>query len=476
MTLGELMIAASVLLVCLTALATLLGGSITSSRMARVRDEATNLANERIEIARSLAYDRVGLHYANGAWGSPAGDILTPEQVGSFVVTTECTWVRTALGRAAYKKLVVRVAWQQPIPGQIEVTTMLYGKSELVTSGDLVVKLRYRENGEPVQNATVQCVSSDNAGRSVLSDAAGESFFGQIALGAATLAITPPAGHVVDTSTMSAVSISADSVTTIIVYVQEPSYATVRVTETSGNAVTAAAVNVRRADGTVYPTVLTDTGGDARVPDLVYGDYTATVSKAGYPPATARIVVSAHEPEPIVEVTLSPIIYVGITVQVLDANQTPLPGATATLRREGDSNPLQTGVAGTNGAVSFTGLEIGTYQVTVEKQGWVSQTRSTYLQGGDQDTVTFHLSPTASQGNMRIVTRDKFGNLASLRVIVSGPNGYYRTNLYSGADGLLELTDLMPGSYQVRCYTRPASTATVLVNAGQIADVQISQR
>jgi type II secretory pathway pseudopilin PulG len=74
MTLPEVMIAASVMLVCLVSLAGLLGGSITSSASAHMRDEAANIANDRLETARSLNYDRVGLHYTNGLYGDPAYD------------------------------------------------------------------------------------------------------------------------------------------------------------------------------------------------------------------------------------------------------------------------------------------------------------------------------------------------------------------------------------------------------------------
>jgi type II secretory pathway pseudopilin PulG len=374
MTLGELMIASSVLLVCLTALAGVLGGSVTSSRMARVRDEAANLANARIEYARSLAYDQVGLHYSNGAYGDPAGDIVTPEQVGGFTVTTECTWVRTSSGRAAYKKVVVHVAWQQPVPGEIAVTTMIYGKSEIVTSGDLVVRLRYRENSDPVVNATVGMVSFTGQARSVLSDSTGEAFFGQVAIGAATLSVVPPAGCVVDTSTIPAISIAADAVTTVIVFVQQPARATLHVTDTSGTPVSDATVTLHRSDGSALPAQATNASGDALFTSLFYGDYSASIAKEGYTSAVAPFSVTIESPQPVVDVSISQIILAGITARVSDANSTPIPGPTVTVRRTGESTPLQSGTAGTNGEISFAGFDVGSYDITVEKSGYVAQT------------------------------------------------------------------------------------------------------
>jgi hypothetical protein len=475
MTLGELMIASSVLLVCLTSLATLLGGSVTSSRVARIRDEAANLANAKIEYARSLPYDSVGLHYSNGLYGDPQGQILTPEQVGSFTVTTECTWVRTDVGRAAYKKLTVHVAWQQPIPGEVALTTMLYGKSDIVTSGDLVVKLRYRENADPVLNASVGIKAADNSQRSVLSDSNGEAFFGQVALGVVGLTIMPPAGCVVDTSTISNTTVAADALTTIIVYVQQPAQATVHLTTTGGSPVAGASVVLRRADGATLPAVITDASGDALFTQLLYSDYSASITKTGYPAATVPFTVSVGTNQPVVPASISPLVGVGLTVRVYDANSTAIPGAAITVRLDGNNNPLQTGTTGNDGTVSFTGLDAGSYNATVDKSGYVSQVQSTYMHDGDHDTLDYHMSPVVLQGNMKITTLDKNGHTTSIRVIVSG-SGYYQNNLWSDNTGVLNLSGLLPGSYQVQCYTKAASVATVLVNAGQTSSVQVSQK
>jgi len=474
MTLGELMIASSVLFVCLTALASLLGGSVISSRTARVRDEATNLANERIEVARSLPYDRVGLHYANGAYGDPAGDIVTPEQVGAFTVVTECAWVRTDAGRAAYKQLKVTVSWTQPMPGQVSLTTMVYGKSDIATSGDLVVKLRYREDSTPVSNATVAIVTSAGSARSVLSNATGEAFFGQADVGPVGVTVVPPAGYVVDTSTISTATIPVDQVATAIVYLQHPAQATLRVADTNGVRVPGATVTLRRADGTVVPAVVTDSNGEALFTGLLFANYTATITKAGYPSATAPFAVSVGAPAPLVPVTVTPLLGVGIQARIYDANGTPLSQATVSVRREGDQNPLQTGVSGTNGEIAFTGMTEGAWRVDVSKAGFSSQFRVTYLYDGDHDTINFSLVPAVTKGNMHITTRDKNGHLRSIRVIVSG-SGYYSNNLWSDYNGSLTLTDLSTGSYQVQCYTNPASIATVIISGGQTAEVSVSQ-
>jgi type II secretory pathway pseudopilin PulG len=480
MTIAEVLIASSILLVCLTSLAGLLGGSITSSRSATMRDEAANLANLRIEAARSLAYDRVGVHYANGVWGDPQGDILTPESVGPFVVTTNCTWVRTSTGRAAYKKLSVVVSWQQPTQSQIEVTTMIYGKSALAVSGDLEMRLRYREDNSFVQNATVAIAASDGSQRAVSSDASGVAFFGQVALGAVNTVLTPPAGCVVDTSTLSNVVVAADAVSTIIVYIQRPAQTTVAVSDTQGAPIVGATVSLRRSDGLVLPSIVTGADGNAVFTQLLYGDYSASVSKSGYSQVTLPVSVTIGSPSPILPASISQLLGAGLHIRVFDTNGAQLPGETVTVRAHGSGTVLQTGVAASNGEISFSGLVAGNYDVTVDKASYVSQTSSDMVHDGDVDFMDFQLVPAVAQGNLQITSRDKHGNLKGLRLIVSGPSGYYHNDLYTsssyGQVGQLTLGNLIAGSYTVKTYDNAASTVTVIVNGGQTAYASVSQK
>jgi type II secretory pathway pseudopilin PulG len=474
MTLPEVMIASSVLLVCLVSLAGLLGGSITSSTSARMRDEAANMANDRLEAARSLNYDRVGVHYTSGLYGDPAGDIVTPETVGSFVVNTECTWVRTATGRAAYKKITVRVSWQKPIPSEVEVTTMIYGKSSLAVNGDLDVNVHYREDVAPVAGATINITAADGSQRAVVTDSAGQSFFGQVPIGDVVMVVTPPTGCIVDTSTLANITVAADAVSTINVYVQRPAQATVHVVDTAGSPVEGASVSLVRGDGAVIPAAVTGADGNVVFTQLVYGQYSASVTKAGYGPCTVPFSVTIEAPAPVVTATLSQQLGVGIRVRVFDVNGTQMPGAAVTVRDSGNT-VLQSGETASDGEISFSGFTPGTYGVTVEKTSYATQVRNTTLYEGDIDILDFYLVPASSNGSLDITSRDAHGNAHSMSVIVSGPNGYYR-RLTTGASGNYLLTELVPGSYRVRCTDHPASTVTVIVNGGQTAIVSVSQR
>jgi len=355
------------------------------------------------------------------------------------------------------------------------VTTMIYGKSNIVTSGDLVVKLRYREDATPVSGATVGIVTADGSSRAVVSDANGESFFGQLALGAVAVSVVPPAGSVVDTSTISSITVAADALTAGIVYVQHPAGATVHLVDTTGTPVAGATVTLRRADGVVMPVLTTDANGDAAFTGLLYSSYSAVIQKAGYPDSTVPIVVSIAQPTQTITVSVSALRGVGIRVRVYDSNGSALANATVSIRKSGVDTVLQTGNAGSSGDISFSGLPAATYSATVDVSGYTSQLKTTTLYDGDHDTLSFTMVPVVAHGTMRITTYDKNGHAGSIRVIVSG-TGYYQDGMWSDSSGSLYLYNLVVGSYQVQCYTKPASTATVIVAANQTAVVQVSQK
>jgi type II secretory pathway pseudopilin PulG len=480
MTLPEVMIASSILIVCLVSLAGLLGGAIASSAMARSRDEATNLANARLETARSLPYDSVGLRYADGHSAEPSGTILTPEQVGRFLVTTECEWIQSAGGRAAYKRLKVTVAWSDGVAGRVEVNTIIYGKSGISGAGDFLIKLRYRESAAPVTGTEVTLVAADGSVRHHPTDAAGEVLFGQVPVGACVISVAPPSGYIVDLSTVIGTSVSVDAVSTAIVYLQLPAQATVNVTDMAGAALADANVAIRRSDGAVSASALSNASGVAAFSQLLYGDYTATVTRYGYASASLPFTVSISAASPAVTFRMSPWVHHGVRVRVFDTNGTQVPGAAVVLSTQAGV-PVAQGVTGSNGEISFDVELAGTYNIAVSKADYSSQTQVvTVHDEHDEEVATFSLVAVATKGDMHILTKGKNDKLQSLRVVVSGPGGYFRNDLYSsavtGTLGELLLTDLVPGSYSVQIYDDAGSAVTVIVNAGQTADVSVSQR
>jgi len=479
MSIAEVLIASSILLVCLTSLAGLLGGAIASSTMTRARDEATNLATDRLETARNMPYDSVGVRYANGSTGNPAGIILTPEVSGKYTITTECTWVQASTGGAAYKKLKVTASWTDPFPGRVEVNTLIYGKTNLSGVGDLLVQLSNRDSALPVTGQEVTFVAADGTTRHGTSDSSGQALFAQVPVGPCTLSVAAPVGYIVDSSGLGS-TVSTDSASTAIVYVQRPARATVNVTDMNGAPLSGALVSIERSDWSVGVTAYTDAGGVATFSNLVYGDYAATVSRTHYTGATLPFTASPTVASPAVTFRMSPSIDHGVRVRVQDSNGTQIAGATVVLTTQAGVTLAQ-GATGSNGEISFSPLDVGTYSVAVAMAGYTGSSQTAVVhEEHDQDLVTFSLAAVAVKGNMHILSYGTNKKLGNMTLIVSGPAGYYSNTLSTGsgtnATGELLLQNLVPGSYSVQISGKTGSAVTAVVNAGQTTEVTVNYK
>jgi len=474
MTLAEVVIASSILIVCLVSLSALLGGAISSSSMTRARDEATNLANSAIESARNLPYDSVGLRYADGSLGNPPGAILTPEQSGKYTIVTACTWVQAADGSTAYKKLKVTVSWASPIGGRVEVNTIVYGKTALSGVGDLLVQVSNREDPDPVTGQAVTFVAANGTTRRVTTDAAGQALFGQVPVGPCTLSLVPPAGYIADTTSLSGATVSTDSASTAVVYIQRPAQATVSVHDMDGAPLASTLVTIKRSDWFVGVTAYTDANGVVVFSNVLYGDYAATVSRDHYASATLPFTASPGAATPVVAFSMSPSLQHGVRVKVQDSNGTQISDAAIVLTLAG-TTPVQ-GVTGSNGEFLFTPVPEGTYSVAVSKTGYTGSSQTVTVRWDhDQETLTFSLSAVVVQGNMIITTTQ--GNApTNCTLIVTGPNGYYSDTLRTGtspnATGVLLLQNLVSGRYTVQ-KTGAKSNVPVDVAAGLTSTITL---
>jgi hypothetical protein len=307
--------------------------------------------------------------------------------------------------------------------------------------------------------------------RGVMTDSRGEAFFAQLPIGPAAVTVTPPAGYLVDTTNLTDAHITADALSTLIIYVQLPGTTTVQVRDASGNPISAATVVFRRADG-VETTYTANSGGDVTLGNLLYADYSVTVSASGYTPATLPLVLTPADPGETMRFTMASQTAASLVVRVFDANGSQIPGALVHLKPAGGGSDLDAKTTGSNGEASFPVVSSGTYTLATEKTGYDLKYQSVVVSGGGS-SASVTLAGIA-KGNMQITALDKNGHTASLRVIVSGP-GYYRDNLYSSTAGKLLLTELPVGSYQVSCYVDPASVVTTIISSGQTADVTVSQ-
>jgi len=481
MTFAEIMIASSILVVCLVSLSALLGGAISSSAMTRSRDEATNLANSALESYRNLPYDKVALKS-----GNPLGEILTPQTSGKYTIATECTWVSTGTPPVtAYKKLKVTVSWASPIAGKVEVNTIIYGKTALSGVGDLVVQLSNRESPDSLASPDLVVALREITFVGTLihasTDESGTALFGRVPVGSYDLSVELPesSGYIVDTTSLAA-TVSTDSASTAVIYIQKPAKVTVTVHDPTG-VLALTPVTITRSDGLVVGPVYTDANGDALFQGklyggVLYGDYAATVTLPDGWTATLPFTVGPAAAIARVDFRISPSGAPGVRAQVQDSNGTPIVGATVVATQ---GATVYTGTTGSDGVMLFTPVA-GTCSVTVSKAGYTESTQDvTTLGGSDQKTLTFFLSAEPA-GGMRILTYGTDQTAENNTIIVRGVlNGYYSNTLVTGPtpEGELLIKNLVPGDYTVQISGIAGSAKPIRVNGatpvGEIATVQL---
>ncbi len=119
-TLAELLFAVSILTVVMVAILGALAFATTSSLSSARRAKALAIATDRIEWARNMDYDDVGV-----PGGEPPGTIPPTTNIGGYTVETTVTWAPDrGDGRPAYKEMYVTIRWSDG--GPVAVASAIY--------------------------------------------------------------------------------------------------------------------------------------------------------------------------------------------------------------------------------------------------------------------------------------------------------------------------------------------------------------
>ncbi len=475
-TVVEFVVAASILFVITVSVVGVIGFAADTTRTTVAREAATNLANQRIEQARNVPYDDIGVQYSDGTYGDPAGTIPAEETVGDFAVTTDVRWARSAAGRATYKQITVTVSWTDPREDSIEVSSNIYGKSELVNSGDVLIDVLDIDTNEPIPGARVTIQPSTGISRTLRTTAAGEVFFGFVPAGTITTNVTAD-GYIMDLSGVAGATVAVDLVTRLTVYGQRPSTGVVHVRTTAGVPITNATVVLTKPDGSQV-TQAVDASGDTRFTNLLRGTYSVRASAPGRADGTEPLVISSGGQT--VEVTVRLADPAALSVRVRDdSGANALEGATVTVR---GPSPSTSNVAGSpattpsSGESTFNLALSGTYSIAVTKSGYISQSRNVSVVAGTPITEQFNLTPVTA-GSLRIIVWDNRGDrLDNEKVdIWNADRSFELQDVRTNGSGEILLTDLVAGTYYVRInrvYSgRPTYSASV--TGGTEAIVQI---
>lgn len=451
-SLAEVVWAAMILFIVAMGVLGAITFAATSTTDSGMKVSALNLANQRLEQARNLPYDSVGTKFVGGELGDPPGSILTPEVVAAddgreYTVETDVAWARDPdTGLSLYKEITVRVAWGDGDRRAVSVSTNVFGKSDLVNTGDLSLEVHDLATDELLPGSKVTITPTSGAARVVTTDENGEAFFGHLPTGEYTVAIVKT-GYVFDTSSPAGkVTVTADLLTSVVAYLQEPSVIRVKTTSDGTSPLAGATLSlVLPGQPTRY--AATDGSGMAQFGSLPTGTYQLRADYAGRSPVQQAVIVST--PGETVDVTLTMPSRAGFVVRVVDSSSNTLPGAAVSVRGPSPGTthvPGSPGVTASNGEISFGTPADGTYTIAVSLAGYTTVTQSVTYDGsvGLWQIMLSQNTP----GSMQIHTVDRRGrSTANQTVYVDGPN--YSRWRQTDANGYLTITGLTPGTYAV---------------------------
>lgn len=355
-TLIEILIATVIMLIISMGVITALSFTGWATTFTGQRTKALNLANQYIEKARNLPYDQIGTYVDGPIYGDPPGVIHTPDVVGDFTVGTSIKWQRDATtGRAKYKNVAVTVTWTRPIPGTIKLYTSIFGKSDLVNTGDLEITFVDHDTNAPIPALPITITPQGSSQvRTVSTDTSGTAFFGFVPTGRATMLVNST-NWVFDPADVPVINVNTgDVLSSYSIKAQKPSRATIHVQGTAGQPLALASVQLVGGLGTYNGS--TNSNGDITFTGLILGNYTITAGMSGRKTQTASLAVVAP-----CGGTASATVVLNdpylITYTVKDSSGAGLPGATVTLTTP---DGAMTGTSASDGTITFSLISTGT--------------------------------------------------------------------------------------------------------------------
>lgn len=473
LTIVETVFAAVILLVFVTSAVSGMVFAVRTVTGSGKRTQATQIASQQIEKIRTLPFDSVGTVSPGGSHGNPAGSVLSPETVGNFEVTTQISWVYDGT-RVSSKLVKVIVSWDNP-QGSIQEQTRVYGKTALINIGTLQVFTRDWDSANGISGAaiTVQPVLGGDPYVDS-SDENGQRLFGALAPGeydttASAFGYLPPAP-----GTVGRASVPADGFTQTTVRLQRQSSIAIVVTDDASQPISGATVHMTGPYSYVADRT-TGADGRATFSNLYVGQYSFSVAKVGYTAAQGTATVSTGNEQ--VEAMVQLVPGGDLVVVVKDENGVSISQPAIEVRGpepSSDQVPGSPFTGGTNGQLSITGMDEGTYTVTAAKAGYTPGAPQTAVVLRGQTTTLNIVLQRNPYGQLQIKIQRSNGNpRVNYRIRVTGPNGFDRNNLYTDANGIVLLADLLAGNYRIYAPYSSGTYTTAVVSSGQLTQITL---
>ncbi|MGM7702002.1 carboxypeptidase regulatory-like domain-containing protein [Pseudalkalibacillus sp. Hm43] len=309
--------------------------------------------------------------------------------------------------------------------------------------------------GGAINNATV--LLSDTAGNVVddtTTDASGNYSFPSVKPGQYSITVTATNFQ----SASEGVTVEANSASTVN-FVLEPNPGTVqgKVTNSDGDPIVGALVEVLNLAGTVISRTITNATGDYLLNELAPGDYKLRVSKDLFITEILGFTLSAGETE-VLNVTLRPNPGT-LSGTVTDGNTTtPIPNTTVqVINARGVT--IETTLTDINGDFSVNKLAPGIYTVTFIAEGYGSKSVAAKILPGLTTTLNVDLEKLV--GAISGSVSDTAGNPVSGAVMEVFFNNILVASTTSDNNGTYIFNNLIPGAYTVSASKEGFGTETV---------------
>jgi M6 family metalloprotease-like protein len=206
---------------------------------------------------------------------------------------------------------------------------------------------------------------------------------------------------------------------------------------------------------------LTTALGSFSIAGVYAGSYTLTISKTGYlTMSTPGYQVSGSQGS--LEFNLTPTYSMSGTVRA-GATGPVLSGATVTIAGK-------SAVSTSYGTFSIAGIPAGSYTLTVSRTGYLTQTSTDFIVGGNQSNVSFYLSPVPTYTVSGTVRQATGAVLSGATVSLGGKSSV------TGSAGSFNIAGVPAGSYTLTV-TRAgyhALTVTGYVISGDTGGVDLA--
>lgn len=251
-----------------------------------------------------------------------------------------------------------------------------------------------------------------------------------------------------------------------------------RITDTGGRAL--GDVEVTVTDGVVTISTRTATTGDVgswTVEGLATpGSYLVTAAHRNYGTGTALVRLSGGQERTGVDLALEA--GVGTVLGTVRSPAGPLGGVTVTATDGDLARTTSTLTEGPIGTFSLPQLPIpGTYTLTVEGEGWVTQTREVHVDSGEA-RVDFDLVASTGIVYGRLIDGTDGTGVGGAGITATSDTGTFKST--TSPDGTYELAGLPAGTYVIEFERFEYETGSALVTIGpgglREVDVTLTRR